>query len=91
MPEKTSENDINDDIINDDVPEEFLDPLTFTIMENPVLMLTSKITIDRSTFNQIMLNDRIDPFSRLPLDESQIVDNAELREKIEDFKKKGTS
>ncbi|ELA42154.1 uncharacterized protein VICG_00797 [Vittaforma corneae ATCC 50505] len=90
LPEKTSENDINDDIINDDVPEEFLDPLTFTIMENPVLMLTSKITIDRSTFNQIMLNDRIDPFSRLPLDESQIVDNAELREKIEDFKKKET-
>lgn len=89
LSEISAENNINNAIINDDIPEEFLDPLTFTIMENPVLMLTSKITIDRSTFNQIMLNDQIDPFSRLPLDESKIVDNAELKEKIDHFKKEG--
>jgi len=73
-------------VIDEDVPDDFLDPLTFAMMDDPVTMLTSKITIDRSTFNQIMLNDQIDPFSRLPLDDTKIVENTELKERIEAFK-----
>ncbi|KAM0680016.1 Ubiquitin conjugation factor E4 [Glugoides intestinalis] len=75
-------------IVDDSIPDDFLDPLMFTIMKNPVTMLTSKITIDRSTFNQIMLNDRIDPFSRLPLDGSKVVENVELKKKIDEFMSK---
>lgn len=73
--------------VEEDIPEEFVDPLTFNMMNDPVILLTSKITIDRSTFNQIMLNDQIDPFSRMPLDESKIKEDVELREKIEEYKK----
>lgn len=80
LPDKSGDN-----VADEDIPDEFLDPLTFTIMLNPVIMLTSKITIDRSTFNQIMLNDRIDPFSRLPLDNTKIVDDIELKKKIEEY------
>lgn len=74
--------------LDDSIPDDFLDPLMFTVMKNPVTMLTSKITIDKSTFNQIMLNDQIDPFSRLPLDESKVVENVELKKKIDEFMSK---
>lgn len=73
------------DVTGEDVPDEFLDPLTYLVMEDPVMLLTSGVTIDRSTLNQIMLNDQIDPFNRAPLDESKAVENSELREKIKQF------
>lgn len=74
--------------VEEDVPDEFIDPLTFNMMTDPVILLTSKITIDRNTFNQIMLNDQIDPFSRMPLDESKIKEDVELKKKIEAYIKK---
>lgn len=70
---------------DEDVPDEFLDPLTCLVMENPVTLLTSRVTVDRSTFNQIMLNDQIDPFNRASLDESKIAENLELKERIRQF------
>lgn len=69
----------------EDIPDEFLDPLTYIVMEDPVIMLTSNITVDRNTFKQIMLNDQIDPFSRLPLDDSKIKDNCKLKDEIRRF------
>lgn len=70
-----------------EIPDEFLDPLTCLMMENPVVLLTSKVTIDLNTFKQIMLNDQIDPFSRQPLDETKYVENKELKERIKEFMK----
>lgn len=76
----------------EEIPDEFLDPLTFTLMKNPVIMSTSKITIDMSTFNQIMLNDQLDPFSRMPINEKLISVDTELKQRIEEFlKEKGFS
>lgn len=72
-----------------DIPDEYLDPLTFDLMKDPVVLLTSRTTIDRNTFNQIMMNDQIDPFSRLPLDESKIQENKPLREEIQRYLSKG--
>lgn len=88
--EKTNinENNKSNSDIECEMPEEFVDPLTYSVMKDPVILLTSKITVDRNTFKQIMLNDQIDPFSRMPLDETKIQDNVELKEKIKNFMNK---
>ena len=61
-----------------EVPDNFLgiftsvssltvDPLMYTIMEDPVILPTSKISIDRSTIKSHLLSDPTDPFNRSPL------------------------
>jgi ubiquitin conjugation factor E4 B len=67
------------------VPEEFIDPLTFNPIRNPIRLLTSKVVIDKLTYDLIMLNDGIDPFTRLPLTENDVVEDVELKKKIDEF------
>jgi ubiquitin conjugation factor E4 B len=50
-----------------EIPEEFLDPLMFTLMEDPVILPTSKNIIDRSTIRSHLLSDPHDPFNRVAL------------------------
>lgn len=50
-----------------DIPEEFLDPLMYSLMDDPVLLPTSKNIIDRSTIRSHLLSDPHDPFNRVPL------------------------
>lgn len=50
-----------------DIPDEFLDPLMYTLMEDPVLLPVSRIVIDRSTIRSHLLSDPHDPFNRVPL------------------------
>ncbi|KAK6535110.1 hypothetical protein TWF694_001597 [Orbilia ellipsospora] len=69
-----------------EIPDEFLDPLLFTLMENPVILPTSKTTIDLSTIKAHLLSDPTDPFNRSPLQIEQVVPNTELKNKIEAFK-----
>ncbi|KAI9815091.1 MAG: hypothetical protein M1827_002934 [Pycnora praestabilis] len=74
-----------------EVPDEFLDPLMFTLMEDPVFLPTSKISIDRSTIRSHLLSDPNDPFNRAPLNIEDVVPDTELKAKIQAFKaeKKG--
>ena len=44
-----------------------LDPLIFTLMEDPVILPASKMTIDRATIRSHLLSDPNDPFNRVPL------------------------
>ncbi|KAF9977220.1 hypothetical protein BGZ75_010366, partial [Mortierella antarctica] len=69
-----------------EVPDEFLDPLLYTLMEDPVLLPTSNISIDRSTIKSHLLSDTTDPFNRMPLKIGDVLDNVELREKIQAWK-----
>ena len=69
-----------------DVPDEFLDPLMYTLMEDPVILPGSKVTIDRSTLKAHLLSDPTDPFNRMPLKLEDVVDDVEMREKIAQFK-----
>ncbi|KAK6499191.1 hypothetical protein TWF506_003823 [Arthrobotrys conoides] len=85
-----------------DVPDEFLgmpyklsagasliqytDPLLFTLMENPVILPTSKTSIDLSTIKAHLLSDPTDPFNRSPLTLEQVIPNVELKNRIEAFK-----
>ncbi|GLE08765.1 hypothetical protein PINS_up020180 [Pythium insidiosum] len=66
-----------------DIPEEFLDPLVFTLMKDPVLLPTSGKTMDRPCITQHLLNDQSDPFTRAPLTVQDLVPNTELKAKIE--------
>jgi ubiquitin conjugation factor E4 B len=50
-----------------EVPEWCLDPLMFTIMEDPVILPSSKQIVDRSTITSHLLSDATDPFNRAPL------------------------
>ncbi|KAI7817553.1 ubiquitin elongating factor core-domain-containing protein [Gamsiella multidivaricata] len=69
-----------------EIPEEFLDPLLYSLMEDPVLLPTSNISIDRSTIKSHLLSDTTDPFNRMPLKIGDVIDNVELREKIQAWK-----
>ncbi|KAL8831689.1 MAG: hypothetical protein Q9170_005185 [Blastenia crenularia] len=69
-----------------EIPDEFLDPLMYTLMTDPVILPTSKTTIDRSTIRSHLLSDPNDPFNRSPLKIEDVISNTELRGQIEAFK-----
>lgn len=50
-----------------EIPDDFLDPLMATLMEDPVILPSSKNVIDRSTIRSHLLSDPTDPFNRVPL------------------------
>ncbi|KIO29369.1 hypothetical protein M407DRAFT_70531 [Tulasnella calospora MUT 4182] len=63
--------DAEDDL--GDIPDEFLDPLMYTLMRDPVILPSSKTTIDRSTIKAHLLSDPTDPFNRAPLSIDNVV------------------
>ncbi|CAK9439114.1 uncharacterized protein LODBEIA_P33380 [Lodderomyces beijingensis] len=69
-----------------EVPDEFLDPLMFTLMEDPVILPGSKVSIDRSTIKAHLISDATDPFNRMPLKLEDVVPDVELKDKITAFK-----
>ncbi|KAF2794725.1 hypothetical protein K505DRAFT_374422 [Melanomma pulvis-pyrius CBS 109.77] len=69
-----------------EIPDEFLDPLLASLMEDPVTLPTSSMTLDRSTIRSHLLSDPNDPFNRVPLTIEQVVPNTALKEKIQAWK-----
>ncbi|KAF7721031.1 hypothetical protein EC973_005541 [Apophysomyces ossiformis] len=69
-----------------DIPEEFLDPIFFSLMEDPVLLPTSSVIVDRSTIRAHLLGDTRDPFNRAPLSMDMVQPATELKQKIQDWK-----
>lgn len=66
-------------------PEEFIDPLTYGVMTDPVILKTSNTRVDRTTASMILMNDPIDPFTREKLTEADVVGDKELKERIARF------
>uniref|UniRef100_A0A8C0JM74 Ubiquitin conjugation factor E4 n=1 Tax=Canis lupus dingo TaxID=286419 RepID=A0A8C0JM74_CANLU len=66
-----------------DACDEFLDPIMSTLMSDPVVLPSSRVTVDRSTIARHLLSDQTDPFNRSPLTMDQIRPNTELKEKIQ--------
>lgn len=54
-------------------------------MTDPVLLPSSKISVDRSTIQAHLLSEPSDPFNRVPLKIEDVVSNTELKEKIDAF------
>ena len=70
-----------------DVPDEFLDPIQYTLMVDPVILPTSGTTVDRSTIVRHLLSDNTDPFSRKPLTVDMLEPATELKNQIEAWQK----
>ena len=68
-----------------DVPDEFVDPITAELMEDPV-KLPSGHSIDRAVISRHLLSDETDPFSRARCTVEMLVDNHELKAKIQAWK-----
>ncbi|TFK40817.1 ubiquitin elongating factor core-domain-containing protein [Crucibulum laeve] len=75
--------DAEDDL--GEIPEEFLDPLMYTVMKDPVLLPSSKNIIDRSTIKSHLLSDSKDPFNRAPLKIEDVIPVPELKLRITTF------
>ena len=86
---KKAEKLVEQNTINyDDAPEEFLDPLTFNLMENPVTLPSSHMNIDRRNIEDYLLSNPTDPFNRNPLTKEELIPNVELKKKIDEYKNK---
>ncbi|KAH9936359.1 ubiquitin elongating factor core-domain-containing protein [Fomitopsis serialis] len=68
-----------------EVPEEFLDPLMYTVMRDPVTLPSSRVVVDRSTIKSHLLSDAKDPFNRVPLVLEDVISNLELKQRIDAF------
>ena len=67
-------------------PDEFLDPLMSELMVDPVVLPSSRITIDRSTIKQHLLSDPTDPFNRVPLRIEEVLADEGMKGRIEAWK-----
>jgi ubiquitin conjugation factor E4 B len=81
---KEAEDQADEDL--GEIPDELLDPLMATLMEDPVILPISKQTIDRSTIRSHLLSDPHDPFNRTPLTIEDVIPDTAMKEKIEAFK-----
>ncbi|KAF0531124.1 Ubiquitin conjugation factor E4 [Gigaspora margarita] len=84
--EETIKSENEDEEELGEVPDEFLDPVLYTIMEDPVILPGSRTTVDRSTIITHLLSDTTDPFNRMPLKIEDVIPNTELKERIEKFR-----
>ncbi|CAG9460858.1 unnamed protein product [Pedinophyceae sp. YPF-701] len=75
-----------EDEMYDDAPDEFLDPIMGTLMEDPVLLPSSKNIMDRSVILRHLLTDPKDPFNRSPLAPEDLVPDEGLKTKITEWK-----
>ena len=69
-----------------EIPDEFTDPLIGDILTDPVYLPTSRMTVNRSTIRQQLLNVPEDPFNRMHLTMDQVVSKPEILEQIEAWK-----
>ncbi|OEH79501.1 ubiquitin conjugation [Cyclospora cayetanensis] len=69
----------------DEVPAEYLDPIMADLMQDPVLLPSSKVIMDRRNIERHLMSDPSDPFNRAPLTREQLVPQPELKKEIEAF------
>lgn len=68
-----------------DPPDEFLDPIMSALMLDPVILPSSRITVDRSTIARHLLSDQSDPFNRSPLTMDQVKRDVDLKTRIDNW------
>uniref|UniRef100_UPI00358EB30C ubiquitin conjugation factor E4 A isoform X2 n=1 Tax=Myxine glutinosa TaxID=7769 RepID=UPI00358EB30C len=65
-----------------DSPDDFLDPILSTLMLDPVILPSSRVSVDRATIARHLLSDPTDPFNRTPLSMEQVKPDSELKQRI---------
>mmetsp|Transcript_27403 Transcript_27403/g.51211 ORF Transcript_27403/g.51211 Transcript_27403/m.51211 type:complete len:342 (-) Transcript_27403:810-1835(-) len=69
----------------DEAPEEFIDPITLLIMEQPMAMPTSRNRMDRKTLSAHLAINPSDPFNRQPLTMDMIYPDVALKMRIDEW------
>jgi ubiquitin conjugation factor E4 B len=82
--------EMEQDEILADVPDEFMDPILFTLMENPVRLPTSNVVMDLSSIKTHLLSDQTDPFNRKPLTMDMLVPEDDLKARIQEWRRQHT-
>eukprot|EP01054_Gregarina_sp_Poly1_P008426 Gregarina_sp_Poly_1__8425@NODE_495_length_7936_cov_45_131783_g398_i0_p1_GENE_NODE_495_length_7936_cov_45_131783_g398_i0NODE_495_length_7936_cov_45_131783_g398_i0_p1_ORF_typecomplete_len1158_score187_86Ufd2P_core/PF10408_9/5_1e02Ufd2P_core/PF10408_9/1_2e94Ubox/PF04564_15/4_9e20_NODE_495_length_7936_cov_45_131783_g398_i0413514 len=85
ITEEYTETKTLDDLLADDVPAEFLDPLMAEIMRDPVLLPSSGVIVERRVIERHLISDEFDPFNRAPLKKADLVPQPELKQQIMEF------
>lgn len=75
---------LNDEALQNP-PDDFLDPILSQLMKDPVILPSSKVTVDRSTISRHLLSDQSDPFNRSPLSMDQVIPDTDLKSKIDEW------
>eukprot|EP00003_Mantamonas_plastica_P007690 TRINITY_DN1654_c0_g1_i7.p1 TRINITY_DN1654_c0_g1~~TRINITY_DN1654_c0_g1_i7.p1 ORF type:complete len:181 (+),score=42.87 TRINITY_DN1654_c0_g1_i7:114-656(+) len=70
-----------------EIPEEYLDAITYSLMTDPVRLPSGNI-VDRKSFQQFLMNDSLDPFTRQQIGADDAIDETELKKEIQDWRKK---
>ena len=65
-----------------EIPDEFTDPITYGIMEDPVL-LPSGLSVDRASIMRHLLSNSTDPFSRQALTVEMLKPDDDLLKRIQ--------
>ncbi|MCH82118.1 putative ubiquitin conjugation factor E4-like [Trifolium medium] len=68
-----------------EIPDEFLDPIQYTLMKDPVILPSSRTTVDRPVIQRHLLSDSTDPFNRSHLTADMLIPDVELKARIEEF------
>ncbi|KAF8820400.1 U-box domain-containing protein [Cardiosporidium cionae] len=71
-----------DQIDEDDIPDEYLDPIMQEIMMDPVKLPSSNVVMDRKHIERHLMSDSSDPFNRLPLKKEDLVTASKLKNEI---------
>jgi len=74
-----------------DMPEEFLDPLLYTPIRDPIILPESKVIMDRAVIQAHLAEGEYDPFNRQPLTLEQLIEynnKEEQHQTIMEFIKK---
>ena len=61
------------DELLDSAPDEFLDEMTNELMKDPVMLPNSKMILDRSTIERLLMEKPVDPYDRTPLSKEQLI------------------
>jgi ubiquitin conjugation factor E4 B len=85
---KVLSSELNSKKINyDDACDEYLDSITFQLMDDPVMLPSSKTIVDRKTIETHLTKDKTDPFNRSLLTSEMLISCSELKNRIEEYKK----
>jgi hypothetical protein len=74
-----------------DIPDELLDPIMCSLIEEPVILPSSKNIMDKSVIVRHLLSDQMDPFNRDPLTIEKLEqynETEEAKAKLEEFREK---
>merc|ERR1712039_249661 len=72
-------------LANVTIPDNYLDPIMQEIMEDPVMLPTSRTIMDRKVIERHIMSNDDDPFNRAPLAVADLLPQSELKSEIHTF------